>query len=87
MLSAKTILALNQAIDDNMGVIELNELGLPIRIINQLEMAGIISIKELLCCTDSRLMKIRNMGPSSIKKIKETVLKIRFNGNIKNTFS
>ncbi len=68
--------ALNRAITQGMFVNELEEYGLDVRTIASLERANIIHLKELLYMTDTELRRIRNIGPATIKQIKEAVLKV-----------
>jgi len=70
------MLKLNQAIQDDMGVVDLELFGLPMRVINKLESSGIITLKELLYCTDKKLLSISQIGPKQIQSIKIAIHKI-----------
>jgi DNA-directed RNA polymerase alpha subunit len=57
-------------VEDKKG---MEELGLPTRIVNSLEAAGIKSVAQLEALTDEELTNIKGLGEKSIKDIKKAL--------------
>ena len=53
------------------GVVPLEELNLPVRAYNSLRRVGIHSVGELSARTEGELLAIENLGPQSVKEIKQ----------------
>lgn len=68
-------LRIKRFLDLGMKSDSLGQLGLPSGLTERLNRHGIKSIKELKEATDEALLKIRNIGPSSLAEIKEALNK------------
>jgi hypothetical protein len=53
------------------GVVPLEELNLPVRAYNSLRRVGIHSVGELSARTEGELLAIENLGPQSVREIKQ----------------
>jgi carbon monoxide dehydrogenase subunit G len=53
------------------GVVPLEELNLNVRAYNSLRRVGIHSVDELSARTESQLLAVENLGPASVKEIKQ----------------
>jgi DNA-directed RNA polymerase subunit alpha len=49
----------------------LEDLDISVRLYNILKGAGLISVREIVNCTESTLMKLRNFGEGCLKELKE----------------
>jgi hypothetical protein len=53
------------------GAVPLEELNLPVRAYNSLRRAGIHTVGDLSARTEGELLAIENLGPQSVKEIKQ----------------
>ncbi len=53
------------------GVVPLEELNLPVRAFNSLRRVGIHNVGELSARTEGELLAVENLGPASVKEIKQ----------------
>jgi DNA-directed RNA polymerase alpha subunit len=67
--------ALQLAVEQELPLAELECLGLRERIINCLEKAEILTVKDVVQCWD-RVEKIRNIGPLALKEILDALSNI-----------
>jgi DNA-directed RNA polymerase subunit alpha len=69
--------AKTQKADDRLGL-SLAESGLCVRTVNCLEDEGIFTVEDLLKCTPERLLRIRNLGGTTLGTIYEVLEKLGF---------
>jgi len=63
---------------DNRLALSLSEIDLSLRTVNFLEEAGIFTVGDLLDCTADRLLKIKNVGLTTLESIYDALEKIGF---------
>ncbi len=63
--------------DDRLAL-SLSEIDLPVRTVNFLEEDGIFTVGDLLDCTADRILKIKNVGLTTLESIYVALEKIGF---------
>ncbi|MBC7326659.1 DNA-directed RNA polymerase subunit alpha [bacterium] len=77
-----TVSVSEEAENDPLGIDEdlldssLEDLGFPSRAVHALSSEGITKLRDLLRCTEKKLLSLRNLGRKSLEQVKETLNKM-----------